>query len=113
MSFWAGGDLRRLFKNLDFHCLFAKQTLQLLHLVLKGAIFKRRANILLRSLGRERALSGELTLSEQLVRLNAVTPSNVAVGHVGLVCPLDDRKLLTIDQRRRRSGPDKTSIFGL
>lgn len=94
MFFWASGDLKRLFENLAFHRLLAEQALQLFDLVLKGTIFGRRNNILLRSRGRQSPLSGELTLGEQLVRLNAVTPRNDADGRVRLVCLLDDGKLL-------------------
>ena len=82
MFFWAGSDLKRLFENLAFHRLLAKQTLQLFDLVLKGAIFGRRDNILLRSRGSQSALSGELTPGEELVGLNAITSSNGADGCV-------------------------------
>lgn len=61
MSFWAGGDLKRLIENLAFHRLLAEQALQLFDLVLKGTIFGRRDNILLRSRCRQSPLSGELT----------------------------------------------------
>ncbi len=94
MFFWAGGDLKRLFENLAFHRLLAKQTLQFFDLVLEEAILGRRDDIFLRISCRQRPLGGQLTQGEQLVRLNAIAASNNAHRGVRLLGLLDDGELL-------------------
>src|SRR5690606_32140118 len=91
---WASSDLKRLFEDFALHRLLTEQTLQLFDLILKGAIFGCRNDIFLRSRSRQSALIGELAPGEQLVRLDAITPSNNADCRIRLIRLLNDGKLL-------------------
>jgi len=94
MFFWASSDLKRLFKYFAFHRLLAEQTLQLFDVVLKGAILGCRNHFLFCRSRRQCTLGSELAPSEQLVRLDAITPGNNADRRIRLICLLNDGKLL-------------------
>jgi hypothetical protein len=93
--FWAGGNLKRLFENLALHRLLAEQALQFFDLVLKGSVIGSRNDILLGSRCRQCSLSGQLAPRKQLVRLDAITPSNNAHRGIGIIGFLDDGELLS------------------
>lgn len=91
MFFCACGDLKRLFENLAFPRLLAKQTLQLFYLVLEGAIFGRRDNILVGSRGRHSAWSGDLRFVSAL--LEGLQALREAAQRYGVILVVQDRRL--------------------
>jgi hypothetical protein len=66
-AFWPGGDLQRLLEDLGFERLLAETALQLPDLVVQGAIFKGRGDLLLGTGGRQRSLGRELAPAKELV----------------------------------------------
>ncbi|OWK24226.1 hypothetical protein AJ87_23585 [Rhizobium yanglingense] len=113
MFFWADSDFKGFLENFAFHRLLAEQALQFLDLVLKGAILGSRNDLFLRRGGGQCPLSCKLAPIEQLVRLYAVTPGNDANRHAWLIRLLNDGQLFGRRPATRRSGPERTSIFGL
>ena len=86
--------LKRFLEDLGLKCLLAEQPVKLANLVLQGSVIRRWHDLFATAGSGQTALCHQAAPGEQLVRGNAMPPSNQAHRHARLERLLDHSNLL-------------------